>query len=288
MVTKNKIIKLLSYNNVEIIGSYGDEKVKYYSDIDLEEFINTKASKKYLKNFFKNIFIQSKENQDIYITDFKCGEYKNEPIRWKYEDIMKGYKMINNKKITFIQSLKMKSTIKLDIIAKIDNIFIEFSNNYYLYYKKDKKATYDLDYDEYQNRVSFISDYMDYRKENNVYKALKRMYSYYTLTNEKDKLNELQKLFNSDLGKIYKIKSNLQTLLLLLEQTFRKPNLDDVKYNIEIIKKDIPKNIKISNIENMNKKKLTKTIESLIKKLNEIINSESIKWINKNNFNITI
>ena len=65
----------------------------------------------------------------------------------------------------------MVSTIKLDIIAFIDERFVEFSENYYFTLDKLKKI---VDKTEDEIKTSLLLDVRKYVKLNNLYKALKR------------------------------------------------------------------------------------------------------------------
>ena len=48
-------------------------------------------------NAFKDKFISCKEDEDYFITDFKCGlNTDGSPLRWEYKDIMKGYKILDD------------------------------------------------------------------------------------------------------------------------------------------------------------------------------------------------
>ena len=75
-----KIQKVLNYfqyqnNEIKIIGSYQNEILKYYSDIDINSHV-TYYNKSYkpLVNFFKRI-LNGALDKGIYITDFKGGYY---------------------------------------------------------------------------------------------------------------------------------------------------------------------------------------------------------------------
>ena len=114
--------------NYNIVGSASLKKIYYNSDIDLNEVDDLKSYKKVYEKF-KEIFKVCKENNNFFITDFKCGiDEKNEPIRWTYKDIMNGY--INNK--SFEDCLKQKSMIKLDIVYLLNGSFIEITEVYFL------------------------------------------------------------------------------------------------------------------------------------------------------------
>ena len=106
-------------------------------DVDLQE--------KILK-LFQNKKKKAKKSKNLFITDFKAGvsPINNLPLKWSYDDIMNGYKLLdNNIKFQFVNVFNQKSTIKLDLVLENDNKFIEFSENYYFDLKNNKKGFFE-------------------------------------------------------------------------------------------------------------------------------------------------
>jgi len=153
--------------NTKVIGSANIKSIHFISDYDLNENISKDEVKfNTIYNDFKPIFINSKNNDDIFITDFKCGEIKGEPLRWSYDDIMKGSK--NN--ISFNIALNQDAVCKLDIIVIIDNTITEITNNYFIENDKTESKTKIL--------KSIFKSYEEYIKVKNYMKVIKRLYSY--------------------------------------------------------------------------------------------------------------
>ena len=120
-------------------------------------------------------------------------------------------------------------------------------------------------------------------KEGNYYKALKRQFVIKNLTGEDSK--KLLKYFNSDAGIINKTRSDLDMLLILLEQKFKKVNMEDVKNNLQIIKQnasyapeiDVSKVIdKICLLDD--KKKIYNGISKLSSKLSSLLNDDAKRF----------
>ena len=254
-----------------VIGSASLKKIKYFSDYDLDELFekvnsnDTIFTKIYRS--FKNKFIEAKKNPNIFITDFKCGLDSNlEPLRWDYNDMMKGYKIMENgEKITFEDCLDIKTTIKLDVVALIDGVFTEFSENYYFKFGTDKGNFFphDIEKDHILNQLKHSYDEYMY-VEKNYLKALKRIFAYKQLKNKKKYKSQLVKLtdyFNSSIGLLNKVRSELDIILVLIENNnkFRTPKTKDIIYNIEHIKNKL-NDANISLFDN---------------ELNKIINNES-------------
>jgi len=268
----------------QVIGSGALEKIKYNSDYDLQEFINDKSNKNVLDkiyNYFKKKFKFCKKDKNYFITDFKCGiGLDGEPLRWTYNDIMKG---INNG-LTFQDTLLQKSTIKIDMIVLIDGIFTEFSENYYF------KIGKDTNYYNEDIELGIEKSLNEYLYMKNYWKVLKRLFSLLMRekknNKKKKKLIKLIDFFNSNVGLINKCKNEFTILLTVIEQKFRKPKLDDILYNIEKIKEwsreagielmydDFFKTTSLKKIEKL----IVKTSDELA----DIVNNYSLQFIKKN------
>ena len=124
----------------QVIGSGAIEEVAYGSDYDLQEFVKEPdyiRSTAHLLELFRKKFKDAEKDPDVFILDFKCGvDDEGNAIRWDKKSIAKGFQMVDKRKVTFQECLLMKSTIKMDITALVDGIFIEFSDNYYITLKK--------------------------------------------------------------------------------------------------------------------------------------------------------
>jgi len=260
-----------------LVGSSNVLKNIYQTDYDLNELIDDPHEKDVDKiynkiySFFVHLFNEFKKNPNTYITDFKCGSIKDEPIRWDYN-------MILNNSNKFIKSLKQKAMIKLDVVYNLNGLFTEVSMVYNIrvgQYSNFKETDFDKD-----NLVKELKkDILKYTQEHNYLKVLKRKYSLFKATETRLPLQEkLLNFFNSPVGILYKAISDLNTYILLKEQNFRKVSNDDFYRFAQIIKQ----NINTFNLQTifsvLNKPKLTiKQVESIIKKLTTIINKECLK-----------
>jgi hypothetical protein len=223
------------------------------------------------------------KDPDFYLVDFKCGEDDNkEPIRWSYNDILKG----SNGKYKFVDCLLMKCTMKLDLVYFFNNFATEITENYYL---------------EIGNQTNFKKPMIDTKKiiknliiayneniENKKYfKALKRMFSIQSI--EKRPSKQLVDLFNSELGLLYKCIANIKTIVLLLEQTFKVVPIDRIIENLQLIKYNASKivncNVNISDdidkICKLDRNKMKGQLEQLCDKLDKIINENCKQYLIK-------
>ena len=106
--------------------------------------------------------------------------------------------MVNGRKITFQECLLMKSTVKMDITALIDGVFIEFSDNYYITLRDFStftavaKSHEDILY-SLQHEASVKYHHGDY------WKSMKRIFAYLKSLGKNVRLVKLLvKYFNSE------------------------------------------------------------------------------------------
>jgi hypothetical protein len=230
----------------KIIGSAALKSILYNSDFDLMELVKKSKDTPTLLNHIYQLFLrkfrEAEADPSIFITDFKCGKDSNgEPLRWSKQDMEKGYKIKKNKKhVYFQETLIQKSTIKLDAIVLIDGVFTEFSDNYLL--KLGQESNFEESEVTREGILNGIKQsYNEYIQEKDYFKAVKRAFSYKLILDPKkykDQLVEYIDLFNSPLGYLNKCRSDLDILLLVLENkyNFRKPKISDIINNLQIIK----------------------------------------------------
>lgn len=281
----------------KVIGSAGLKSIKYASDYDLDELYkntNKKIEDK-IYQLFKDKFDEAEKNPNIFITDFKCGMDTNgEALRWDKKDMKKGYKIMEDgRKITFQECLDIKTTTKLDMIVLIDGLFTEFSENYYFKFGENRGNFFPEDADKKHIEVSLKHSFDEYMYiERNYFKALKRSFAYKKLSNEKKYKKQLIKMidfFNSETGLINKLRGDLDVLILVLENKFRKPKLEDIINNVNHIYQQLPK-ISIKNItpkfNNILKRKTKNSLINSIEKLRDIlfeyVNNKTLDFIYKN------
>jgi hypothetical protein len=203
----------------------------------------------------------------VFIIDFKCGETPDgEPIRWTYKDMMKGTK----NGYTFAECLMMRSTIKLDEIYLLNGSYIEISDNYYFNLNGHENSPKPS---KKEIIAGIKADAKELIKEGNYYKALKRLY----LIKPSQRLIDY---FNSEIGMLNKAKNDLSLLLVLRDQTFRKPKVSDLNSDLQVIKQDLSYtqvnlSAEIDKATATNTKKKFALIETIVDKLSKIINQDA-------------
>lgn len=253
---KNVFNLLTITGKYKIIGSASLKSILYSSDYDLMEYVkkgDNLATLGFLYKIFLQKFKDAKKDKNIFITDFKCGEINDEPIRWDYKTMIKGSQMIGDKEYTFQECLLMKSTIKLDAIVLINGIFTEFSENYYL--KLGDITNYNKeDISEKGIKKSIEGNIKELEKEGNYYKMLKRIFAYklFDKVNNQKKLIYLIDYFNSYIGIINKCRAECDILILVLECVNKRPLMKDIFFNLQIVGEALKtiKEIDLSNLIN--------------------------------------
>ncbi len=272
-------------SNYFLVGSADYKNFILSADFDLNERYKANDTPTVLNHLYENFkekFELAMKDPDMFIIDFKCGEdEKGEPIRWTYKD------MVNPKlKDKFMNCLVMKATMKLDMIVFFNGSAVEITDNYFLTIGKHKHSDEKPKNDTIK---SLVEDYNILISEKKYFKALKRLFSIQTIENKPSE--KLINLFNSDLGRLYKAISDINTIILLLEQTFKKCPLNKIINNLQIIKYSVSKVVSVNvnfvttEIDNIckikNTNKIKSKLESLSEKLRNILNTKVEKYLIK-------
>lgn len=296
-----RVFNLLTISRkVRVVGSAGLKNIRYVNDYDLNELykrnFDTDEALDEIYKMFKNKFERAEKDPNIFITDLKCGQdCDGEPLRWDKKDIKRGTKQMNDGRIIKFQDcILQKTTFKLDLIKIIDGVFTEFSDNYYI--KLGDEANFfphDLELDHLKNNLKHSYDEYFYICRN-LFKGLKRAFSYY-LMDGKGKheaiLKKLLDFFNSPTGKLYQMKGQIGTILLAMENKsgFRNPKISDVKKNIKLIlsgleplpTRDVKGKLEMA-LKSSSKNKIMDYLEGAEEDLFDIINRITADWVLKN------
>jgi hypothetical protein len=235
-----KIIKILTFkkNKVELKGSSSLKSQRYFSDYDLFSVIQKEDYADFF-NFITQLIekIESKEYGDVFFIELKIQLKNGRKIRF-----FKDTKKVSNTKV----STNSLDFIKIDLIVRMDNKFIEISCIYSFTNEVPTKEDY---------IKSLEDDIKVLKKEKNYYKILKRIFSIKKSEGNKSELVTLTKIFNSELGKEYQLISNLEALQLLLKYYQDEDTIKKIKINLKDLK--LPNNIgKIDDFISQKRKQL--------------------------------
>ena len=252
-----KVMNLITISrDYIVIGSAGLKKTKYYADIDINELYKRPTDNEtILDNLLKDFqekFKKAEADPNVFITDFKCGMDSNgEPLRWNKTDVKRGWKTLEDgRKVRFQDCVLQKTTLKIDVVAFIDGNYTEISDNYFI--KLGDYSNY-FPFDFNKNKIlnSVQHDYDEYfYASGNLFKGLKRAFAYWKLKDPEHhriELNTLLNFFNSPVGLLYQNYSTVGTIIDLIDNTFRKPPVADIKKNIRLLLT----NLQADNTENI-------------------------------------
>jgi len=239
------IISSIRYDKYPIIliGSGSLQSQKYYSDYDIDNFVEKEDVKTAYKKF-RQILENIKNNTNLYFIEFKIQTLDNQK-----------YKIKPNQQLTlkeFTKYYKNIDYIKIDLVNFSNNTFMEVSINYMFNNSNTERTTEEYIKGLQESIKELIDDKM-------YYKALKRYYNIFRAENKEKEQVELTKFFNSDVGIYYRLKSNLEAINLVKEH-----------YDNDLVNKRIDENLKVINKYNLS-----------LDKLNKYINDEGLKQLKK-------
>ena len=209
------LITKLRYKNaaIHVNGSASNPSLKYFGDIDLFSKITGEKAAKPIYDEISDILFKIRHHRNYYFMELKIQLTDDSKVR-----VFPGEKL----KLSDIQdSLNKLDFIKLDLVLFVDYRFIEVSSIY-----------------QFGNSIknfqeSLKEDIKKYLSENNYFKILKRYFSLYLLKQtHPQKLEKLVEFFNSKVGYLYSIFSNLDCISELLQEYTDAHTKERIKMNL--------------------------------------------------------
>ena len=163
-------------------------------------------------------------------------------LRWKVEEILKGYKDLPGKrKKTLGEAINDPAMTKIDMFSDIFGKFIEVTNVMQLWSADQKKRGHLLNFNsglgdesipellryDVQKLLFSVTDYK-------LFKAVKRVWSIARLDRNREVVEKLIPILQSDLGRISQASSEIETLGLMLG--LKNPPLQDIAVQLEGIR----------------------------------------------------
>lgn len=285
------------FGEYKVVGSGSYLGIEYSDDFDLMEYVN--LSRDYftyekVRKLFLQKYKKAYQSDNMYITDFKCGTFRGQPVRWTYESMKKGHQFIDDIRITFGETLQQESRIKMDLIVYENDTFVEFSEIYFLSFGEFN--TYDVGENvEKRLKVSIQRDIQKKYEKGDLFKSLKRLFSLLRLDllDKSEEGHLLMRFFNSKTGKLAKIRGDLETIKTVNINNFKNPPLYQVINALDKTKELSPYNrlkdeiTKVYQIakhtqefNEMDKREdINKNIDELIKLLSYKINQNSLDFV---------
>lgn len=185
------------------------DRVKHLHDtkiIDAEQFAIAKRMLKPTVNAVEFLALQKELRYNV--------------IRWSYKEIKAGHKILQDgRKYTLAEGIQSPTITKMDVVSWIGgNHFTDFEMIYELSLKGNviNKGLRDLD-------LAIKESILLMRKEGNYFKMAKRMYALARHYKYKHDLGPLNDLFIGDLGRLYGIFGDANSLKFLIENADELP-----------------------------------------------------------------
>ena len=155
-------------------------------------------------------------------------ELKFHVVRWSVAEVMANKKVLRDgRTMTLEEAFQTPSVTKLDLIALIQKTrFTDFSCIYEFRYKGTTLNPVKLDV-----VASLRESILALTMEGNYFKALKRRFALARAENDGKTVLNLTQILNSDLGRLYHIVGDLDTLARLLDEHSRVP-LEIVRWEV--------------------------------------------------------
>jgi hypothetical protein len=231
-------------------------------DIEHGQYIKEKTFPKELERLYDNKLL-SKEECSFILQNWKQGEpvnleeikaviRKHYVIRWNAKEIEAGKKKINGKTVLLEDIIeKGNNQINIETIIIVDGKIYDMSNFYSLLYDDKKNGQiksinlnqrvvtdfHNFFLEGLRNSMNnLITSKLDY----NPIKYLKRIYSYAKYTKNEPLANRVLPILNGILGNMYQLKSEISTILKLMESGYKYPpitvwkNIEAVKYRLSV------------------------------------------------------
>jgi len=223
-----KIIKLLTYKKykIQLKGSASLASQRYFSDYDLFCVVERNGNRDSFYEFLKKLVddIEYNKETDIWFVELKLQTKTGKKVRI--------YPKQKLDKTVFDKVYDKLDFVKIDLICRIDSIFTEVSCIYSLSEESPTQGDY---------ISSLLQDIKELKKEKKYYKILKREFNIQKARGNKDEILRLSRIFNSDMGKEYKLISNLEALHTILENHQEPDVIKKVIINLKDV--NLPPNI---------------------------------------------
>lgn len=237
--------KMTIQGKYKIIGSGAIQGILYGADVDLsgtvEEAKDSNVVREDILKKFQDIFKRELKERNYYITDLKCGiDKEGNALRWNKETIKSGFQVGKDGEVyKFTQHIMDKAIFKLDFVVFINGLFLEFSENYYITMGDE------MNFDESKAKPEAIAESLmkesrELYKEGKYLKSVKRLFASLRQVGENpDGMQErILHIINSQVGLLNKCKADLETISIMLSQTFKKVPINTIRQSLQTIKQN--------------------------------------------------
>jgi hypothetical protein len=151
-------------------------------------------------------------------------------LRWNPQQILAGFQEYRGYRFNLEDAVTSGGLIKVDAVANIADRYTEFSAIY------DTYLNGNLVSERASNIVQSLKNDIMFYNQTNPFKALKRFFALIKLRKDTEAAAVLVPIMNSDLGRLYQIIGDLQTLRNLLDRPSSAYNLKQILGQIDDMK----------------------------------------------------
>lgn len=276
-------------SNIKIIG-YNPNNIKsHLNQLYQSSLLNQDEYKYALDLIQNNISVIDYEK----LSDFLRSKWL---LRWNATELLNGYKiLIGNKKYSLADAIQDNTMTKIDIWGNINNRFVEITNVYMLYYvnKEGERVLLNFENDLslmiqklHEEAMKFLYSPTYF----NPFKMVKRIWSISRITKRYDIIKILTPFMQSDLGRLSQLKSEIETIISILENVKSPPKktiyeqIDNFRtrfaniYQIDFDEEALD-NIIISIVENKNTEYSIENLKYVLKYIKGLINSHTMEFL---------
>jgi hypothetical protein len=278
------------YDNAIVMGT-SSVGFNYPADYDLFEIVKSDVSLNALKSSvakgFKQMFSDIRKNKNVYFIEFMCG-VNNEgvPLKWSMKQVLKGV----NGNYKLLDVLDEHSVIKIEIVVYESGKFIPISN---VYEFKNHGKGVNQERTTKDDVDSLSKDIVKFHEQKNYMKILKRLFIISIKTKNEHLKNTLINIFQSDLGKLYMIKSNLDAMADVLDAGYRgKQLIERIHSEVQALKEECSRTSQNFNakfyakFDKLSKLKsatsLSSKLHALVEYLYDYVSKNTLKEMKKN------
>jgi hypothetical protein len=205
------------------------DKIEGYNSIACRRSIDGLLESQIITPFeAKEAYALLKENPTIPEFLMAKEKIKFHILRWTVADVLANRKVLRGGGyITLEQAFHSPGITKLDVIGLVqNNRFTDFSVIYE--FRVNGKV---LNPEPIDIRSSLEESTLAYLNEGNYFKALKRLFALAKFNHDTKALEAINPILNSDLGRLYHIVGDMDTILALFQHTY--PPLSLIRFEID-------------------------------------------------------
>lgn len=209
--------------------------------------------------------------------------FKFHIIRWDAQDIERGHvRLRDGRDFTLAEAFQQPALVKLDVVALVQNSrYTDFSIIYQFFHKGKVLNGF-----ETGSEISSLrEDVSSYYHEGNYFKAMKRMFSIAKATQNTNMIERLNRLFNSDLGRLYSVLSDIGTLQYLLDNESNLP-MERIRYELDQFRGRLANVYTVSGVDKVaemavdsptSKSGLQRSLDEMAQSLEHLLSKAALK-----------